>query len=337
MDDGRTLVSIPRIAVGRRHGPTTAAAQPDALRAVMATARRLYGRVGILAGDRVSAAWLARSETPYAEELRQVAAGLGRRGAILLNLSYEWGCTTGAVDDREHGGPTMLRVLDWHFDGLGTALVAAEAEGDAGPYLSLTWPGYVGVLTALAPGRFAGAINQPPLPATGLGRGVDWLAARHAVWRSTALPPAHLLRLAFDRCRTYAEAVRLLETTPICSPALFSLCGTEPGQSCVIERTERAARTRRGAVANHWSPDFGRGRPRGDDSHGRHEQMEAILAAGATWDHSWLAPPILNRCTKVVAMFHPRTGAAIVTGWEHGRQVTAPLRVPARSLEATAG
>jgi hypothetical protein len=36
-------------------------------------------------------------------------------------------------------------------------------RGPAGEYYSVTWPGYVGTLTALAPDRFAAAINQAPL------------------------------------------------------------------------------------------------------------------------------------------------------------------------------
>ena len=33
----------------------------------------------------------------------------------------------------------------------------------AGEFFNVTWPGYVGVLTALAPDRFGASINQAPL------------------------------------------------------------------------------------------------------------------------------------------------------------------------------
>jgi hypothetical protein len=49
-------------------------------------------------------------------------------------------------------------------------------------------------------GRFAAAINQPPLPLPSWGKAAGWLAARLLVGRSDALPPSHLLRLAFAGC-----------------------------------------------------------------------------------------------------------------------------------------
>ena len=38
---------------------------------------------------------------------------------------------------------------------------ACAARG--GDFFSVTWPGYVGALTAMAPGRFAASINQAPM------------------------------------------------------------------------------------------------------------------------------------------------------------------------------
>src|SRR5262249_60435679 len=107
-----------------------------------------------------------------------------------------WGCTTGAADDPVRGGTTLLRTLDWPFDGLGRAVVVARQRGAAGDYLSVTWPGFVGVLTGLALCRFAAAIHPPPVPLPLLGKPLGWTAARLRVGRSTALPPSHLLRLA---------------------------------------------------------------------------------------------------------------------------------------------
>jgi hypothetical protein len=39
----------------------------------------------------------------------------------------------------------------------------AHRYGPAGEFFDVTWPGAVGTLTAVAPGRFAAAINQAPL------------------------------------------------------------------------------------------------------------------------------------------------------------------------------
>mgnify|MGYP003477732114 CR=1 FL=1 len=45
--------------------------------------------------DALSRRWLARARNPYLPEIDAVAVRLGRAGAHLLNLSFEWTCTTG--------------------------------------------------------------------------------------------------------------------------------------------------------------------------------------------------------------------------------------------------
>jgi hypothetical protein len=72
------------------------------------------------------------------DEIADVARSIGRPGAFLLNYSYEWGCTTGALPDARAGGMTLLRTLDWPFDGLGRALVVTRQQAEAGVYLSVT-------------------------------------------------------------------------------------------------------------------------------------------------------------------------------------------------------
>ena len=86
---------------------------------------------------------------------------LGFPGIWFLNGCYQWGCTALAC---EQGGVLWLvRTLDWPFPGLGRDLEIARMRGTAGDFDNVTWPGYVGVLTASAPGRFAACINQAPM------------------------------------------------------------------------------------------------------------------------------------------------------------------------------
>ena len=94
-------------------------------------------------------------------DVAAIAAALGFPGIWFLNGSYEWGCTAAARD--EDGAPWLARTLDWPYPGLGRHLEVARMRGTAGEFFNVTWPGYVGVLTASAPGRFAAAINQAPL------------------------------------------------------------------------------------------------------------------------------------------------------------------------------
>jgi hypothetical protein len=321
------LPAIPIIDAmsGEEPAIATALAEPERLALLMDSARRTYTPIGMRWADARSRTWHAQSSSPYIDAVGQVSRAIGRSGAFLLNYSYEWGCTTGAAPDGD--GVTLLRTLDWPFDGLGRALVAVRQQGSAGPYISVAWPAFAGVLTGLAPGRFAAAINQPPLPLPEWGKAVGWTSSRFRVNRSRALPPSHLLRLAFDTCRDFTEAVQLIRTTPICVPAIFTVAGLRPGDAVVIERTKTDAfEPAEPAAANHWAATPGpKGKPRNRSSLGRRAAMAGLIADGHGWSFDWLRPPILQPDTRLAVMANPLSGRLLVQGWEKSGAATAVL------------
>lgn len=92
-------------------------------------------------------------------------------------------------------------------------------------YEVATFPGYSGVLTGFAPGRFAVAINavmsdEPP---------------------KMGAAPTFLLRQALDECASFDAAVRLLSETPLVTSAAFTVASAaqfgSPEDAVVIERT----------------------------------------------------------------------------------------------------
>jgi len=326
-------MSLPIIPIIEARGAmepavVSALAEPARLRLVLEGGDRAYTRLGVRLADARSRVLSGRLASPYAEAVRQVDRAVARRGAYLLNHSYEWGCTSGAVAD-PGGGATLLRTLDWPFDGLGRALVVVRQAGAAGDYLSATWPGFAGVLTGLAAGRFAAAINQPPLPYPGWGKAVGWLAARRRVARSRAMPPTHLLRLAFDTCADFADAAALLRTVPVCLPAIFTLAGPGAGEAVVIERTADAAwEPEAPAAANHWASRPGpAGQPRNPSSPARREAMLGLVDRPPGWSLDWVRAPVLVADTRLAMMASPRTGRMLLQGWERTGPATAVLEV----------
>jgi len=325
--------TIPRFDTGRDGPVALIDAAPGRLRDIMASGREHYGGLALRLGDRLSRAWLEKSDNPYRGEIAAVAARLDAPGAWLLNLSYEWTCTTGvapgAGGNAGGGGMRMLRTLDWPLAGLGRDVVVAGHESGAGAWWNVTWPGFVGVATAMAPGRFAAAINQPPMRQRTPSCGLDWVISRAAVWKSRALPPGHLLRRVFETAKTYAEARRMLCETPLSVPAFFSLAGAGPGEGCVIERLETSALVREApaGIANHWIADPREaGRARGEDSPGRYARMEDLLGRMPD-DFSWVRPPILNPTTRLAVVAGPAAGALMVRGYEEDGPATAVFKL----------
>jgi hypothetical protein len=318
---------IPVIDARRGGAPQIARVATGRLIDVHRSARRLVTPPLLGLGDHVSRRWLARNNNPYLDEIRAITELLPGRGAYALNTSFEW-CCTSAVGDDPAGGVRLIRALDWGQPGLGRNVVVAWQRGPAGDFANITWPGFVGVITAMAPERFALSLNQPPMPQSGLSVLGDWLLGRYRAWRSAALPPAHLLRRVCENCASYEEAKLALGETPTCVAALFTLAGTRPGEGCVIERSSNAAVVREmpAAAANHWDAMPLAGRPRTRDSRDRQRRMTEAIWHG----EEWRAPPIINRFTCVTADANPAAGWLRVQGWDRAVPATAELTLGAR-------
>lgn len=287
--------------------------------------------------------WLRRSDSPYLDEIATIAAALDFSGVWLLNASYQWACTSLAV---EHNGvPWLIRTLDWPFHGLGRYAEVAHMRGDCGDFFSVTWPGYVGALTAMAPFRFAACVNQAPLRRRTAHRWLrpyDFAANAHAVWRSADLmPPDQLLRRTFELCADFGAARRMLETTPVARPVIYVLAGLAANERCVIERTETGFVTREEetSAANDWVPcrEGWEGRigtrrfltssfaDAAKASHARREALKAWDGALSAPGFDWVREPVLNPYTRLAVAMCPSAGLLRAVGYD---VTAAPLPEP---------
>lgn len=153
----------------------------------------------------------------------------------LANFYYEalqqkMGCTAFACDTPD--GPIHARNLDWWTDdemlSRLTCIVRADGGASVGPYQLVSWPGFIGAFSALAPGRFAITLN----------------AVTSDEPAAYAQPVVTLIRRALETCREFDEAVALLERTPIAADSLLLVSGTQQGEMVVIERTSTRAALR---------------------------------------------------------------------------------------------
>jgi hypothetical protein len=307
--------------------------------------------------DTVARRWLVRSQSPYVEEVGAIATLLGFPGIWFLNGSYQWSCTALAREEGE--GPWLARTLDWPFPGLGRFVELARTRGPAGEFINVTWPGYVGVLTACAPGRFAAALNQAPMHRRTHGRLLRFydLAANAVttLLHSRAIPPDQLLRRVFEMAGDYDDARRMLESTPVARPVIYTLAGCHPGERCVIERTENGCNTRSDdyGAANDWldsTPQW-EGRIGASKvltatfeeaaaaSRARREGLAGWRGSFARDSFDWVVPPVLNPYTRIAVEMHPARGIVRAVGYEltAGEEIARPATQPREfSLSAAA-
>ena len=303
--------------------------------------------------DRLSHSWLARQASPYLEEIRQVALAVGRPGAYFLNTIYEWACSTSAAPDPGGEGVRMIRVLDWGLSGIGGHAVIARHETAHGAFFNATWPGYAGVVTGMAPGRFSAAINQGPrMPVLGL-RLLDEIVTHLRVLRSRGVvPAAHLLRRTFEEAADFAAAVAMLadETVAVAMPALFTVAGVEAEEFCVIEAWGRERRVHRGGgaarvlgVANQWLSPGLRGRARNravttgapttpEENNAVRRATICRLQAGTFQGAADLPEPVINSDTVMVVVANARRGEMVVEALDPAAGCILPRVVARRRL-----
>ncbi|MBV9221892.1 MAG: hypothetical protein JO366_18945 [Methylobacteriaceae bacterium] len=291
---------------------------------------------GLALADRGAAWWLSRSASCYAAELEAIAELIAGTGIHTMNMSYQWGCTTAALPQAE--ATMLLRTLDWPFAGLGRGVEVAWQKGPAGEFFNVTWPGAVGVITGMAPGRFAAVINQAPL------RRRVWLPGCRAidygvnlvqtVARERGWPPDHLLRRAFETCGRFDEAVELLCREPVARPVIYTIAGVDPEAIVVIERTESSARCLpgRAIVVNDWQEARPGWEPRGCDMRdlvGDNQRRRSEIAEGLENLHAkdcfaWVRPPVLNAETRVAVEANASAGELRVQGYEPDGEIVSP-------------
>ena len=140
------------------------------------------------------------------------------------------------------------------------------------------------------------------------------------------------MRRAFETCADFGAARRLLETTPVARPVIYTLVGGAPRERCVIERTETDFVTREHdtCAANDWVPC----RPGWEGRIGTRRFLVSSFAdaAGysrarrqtlAQWNGSpaargldWVRAPVLNPYTRLAVAMCPAEGILRVTGFD---------------------
>lgn len=279
--------------------------------------------------DWLSRRWLVHSGSSYLPEIDSLAQRSRMPGIYFLNVSYEWGCTTAARPSLTGSTAVFQRTLDWDVKGIGRFVVAARIANSLGNWISLTWPAFTGVIQGVAPGRFAAAINQPTRARRVGLTAIDRLLSHHQSWRSRGIQPIHLLRRVFETSPDFDSARRTLQTTPISTPAIFTLAGIKADQTVIIERRAHEAIELLDAyAANEWrAAPVGFGHYPATDNDAR---LAAMRAAPPDWDPElrWVRWPLLNTETRLAMMAEPANGRLVVRGYESGAPATQILMLP---------
>ena len=179
----------------------------------------------------------------YSEEMEIWADYMGRdKGAVVsANLAYElsqvsnWsvnaiqsikskiGFCSSVAFYQPAIGMVHARNMDWELEGIRKSTILIDyINGPCGDFTAVSIPGMVGVLSGVAKGRFSATINLAP-------------SANFSPNIINGWSILLLLRYAFEYCKTYEDAVKMLSIATTVAPAFVQVVGVKKGQASVIE------------------------------------------------------------------------------------------------------
>lgn len=196
---------------------------------------------------------------------------------FLVNIIYEisGGCTSFVAIDCEDSCPIHGRTLDWPTNFLAKySIHFIWTRNNEVLFHSVGWPGYVGVLTGVKPGRFAISLNAryphtlaspwacrkaALLNAKANTEMIDgeWLTS---AWQrlSSALSPnawinGNLIRhLLETQGTTFESAARTCTTSRLCVASYFIISGTMPTEGTIISRGVSPQDCKRRNLVGGW-------------------------------------------------------------------------------------
>ena len=180
--------------------------------------------------------------TTYYSDLRAIAqlSGLTLGEVFISNVLTDLSarCTSMVVLGPT-GRPLHGRNLDWGAGFLRPSIVRVNFLRSGRPlYQAVTTPGYVGILTGVAPGRFSVSINYRE---TGLLAGslLSFMSALSRAWSSGFLV-RHVLENP-SKYPTYRDAVLALSKSRIIAPCYITVAGINPDEGVVLTRERMGA------------------------------------------------------------------------------------------------
>ena len=166
---------------------------------------------------------------------------------ILGNLYYDilqvnmgsggFACSAAAIS-AEDGTVFHARNLDWCSSGnllAEASIVLDYRRGGKTVYKVVGWPGYLGALSGMAPGKFSITLNSVHSGDTG-------------TMRDTSI--SLLIKEVLENAVDFKEAVSILKRRRLMADCLLLVTGVDPSERIVIERTPVRSMTR---TTNHES------------------------------------------------------------------------------------
>lgn len=247
----------------------------------------------------------------HKEELESIAktVGVPLNKVILVQILYEAfaACTSVTVPVDENKKNYHFRTMDWPFPFLKDITVELDFQkGGKTVYKSVSWVGYVGVMTGVRPGHYSVALNYRS------SNGTIYDNIKKAL--SLKWPIGYLIRYALDNEMSYRKALRTFKSCELISPCYITMCNVAGRSHCLVRDASELKKCVRDktVIQTNCDPDQIRG-PNILFSFERRNLARNILKQNTFTNlksvlHGFYSFPIINQDTIYTCVMEPQTG-----------------------------
>lgn len=166
----------------------------------------------------------------YKQELQGIAdiLDMSLENAILFQLCYEMFSACTSVIIHLNGSPIHFRTMDWGMSFLKKLTIELDfRKNDKTIFKAISWAGYIGIFTAMMPGRYSISLNYRCCGGSIFSNikkalGLSW-------------PAGYLIRRVLEDNLDFKEVLNKLKRSPVISPC-YIILGNCLGKSYIIVR-----------------------------------------------------------------------------------------------------
>lgn len=269
----------------------------------------MLGRIVAFTAENIAYLYGMAGRALYIEEIRANAElmGISVGKAILFQLVYEMSAMCTSIGSTVNGEMIHYRTMDWDMQFLKDLTVSLEFTRKGKTlFHAVSWVGYIGILTAMVPGKYSLSINFRQT-GTSLLSNVTRLMAEY-------YPIGYLCREILESDYSVDEAINRLKTEELVAPCYITIC--RPDSVMVIARDRSAIANLRLSNSHCIQTNRDYGQVGGENilySLERYELADKVISTFKGDKYEDLVKvlsvkPIINEETIYITVMIPSTG-----------------------------
>ena len=183
----------------------------------------------------IASAYVYFGKVLYLDELKSIAKILNVtvEKVILYQLVYEMFAACTSIGCKVNGDMIHFRTMDWDMEFLKKLTIELEFKKSGKTlFRSITWAGYIGVLTAMVPNNYSVSINYR---ASSGGVTVSKLIGNLKRCLGLSWPIGHLIRILLEKESDLATFKYQVSHADLIAPCYVTICD-KAGKSMIIIR-----------------------------------------------------------------------------------------------------